>query len=85
MDKIILDIEEYKTFNKDLETSRLAAFRELMSGNSIRFSDLLKAFVADESFKRLLERKIGKLFGKKDHLTPKDLMRLERLIKECRE
>ncbi len=78
MDKLISDIEEYKTFNKELEDSRLAGFRKLLLKENIQYTDFLDTFEKDESFKRLLERKISKVLGKVDNLTRKDLTAVEK-------
>ncbi len=78
MDKIISDIEEYKTFNKDLEEKRLSVFRALKQKGSVPYDDLLNAFKNDEPYRRLLKRKVLKLFGQIDHLTPEDLKAVEK-------
>ena len=60
LDLLIIDLEEYKDFNEERETSRLKRFDSVAARGEIPYGDLMAAFDDDPPFQRLLGRKTGR-------------------------
>lgn len=59
LDRLLIDLEEYKDFDEERERARLEKFDAVASRGEVRFGDLLAAFGDDPAFQRLLARKAG--------------------------
>ncbi|MBN2284470.1 MAG: MMPL family transporter [Deltaproteobacteria bacterium] len=74
--ELLRDIEEFKDFSFQSEKKRLQRLTEITTGVHISGAELSAAFTDAPPFRRLLERKITKLFGTKKILTTKNLQKL---------
>ncbi len=75
-DLLVVDLEEYTDFNKEREEARLKKFDAIASRGEISSADLLAAFADDPPFRRLLARKMEKLFGAVDRISGRRFERL---------
>ncbi|MDO9515709.1 MAG: MMPL family transporter [Syntrophales bacterium] len=75
LDLLISDLEEYKAFNKERETSRLKRFDSMASRGEIRYGALMAAFDDDPAFQRLLARKT-RISDKTDLIGARGLKKL---------
>ncbi|MEA3471446.1 MAG: MMPL family transporter, partial [Thermodesulfobacteriota bacterium] len=80
LDNFFADLEEYKDFDEGKEKKRLEQFDSIMSSGEIPYVDLINKFDDDPNFKRLLERKSRKRFGKTEFLDRADLKKLRKKI-----
>ena len=80
LDTLLADLEEYKDFDEDRENSRLKKFDSIISQKTVRYDDLMAAFRDDPGFQRLLERKTGRISGKRGILSRGGLKKLRKQI-----
>ncbi|MCP4136150.1 MAG: MMPL family transporter [bacterium] len=82
MNKMIIDIDEYKDFNEEKEKARLNQFNEIIARESIEYGSLIKSYDDDPSFQRALIRKIDTLFETPEKNKVLDSGDLEELQKD---
>ncbi len=86
LDDLITDLEEYKEFDEGRERERLEEYHSILSRGKISRKKLIGSFDGDPSFRRSLERKTIRLFGKKDTTLERgDLKRLEKSLLRSRD
>ncbi|MBN2283569.1 MAG: MMPL family transporter [Deltaproteobacteria bacterium] len=78
INNIIIDLEEYKDFDRQREEDRLNRFDAVMAQGGMESTQLLGMFRDDPPFFRVLDRKIKKHIGGRDYLREKDLKKLRR-------
>ncbi|MBA4366635.1 MAG: hypothetical protein C0403_03235 [Desulfobacterium sp.] len=85
IDGLVIDIEEYKEYNKTLEENRLKRLDEMIGKGPIESKQLLEQWTDDPPFARFLKRKIEKKIGDKALLEEKDLRKLKDAVMKSKE
>lgn len=77
INELVTDLEDYKDYDKPLETERLKQFDVFMEKGDAHVTALRDAFRNDPSFLRQLNRKLKKIMGESDTLSPRQLRKLQ--------
>ncbi len=72
MDDLISDIEAYQDFNPETAKTRIEKLDSLLARNPLHADDIKKALADDPVFMRLVERKLNKINGEGNIITPRE-------------
>ncbi|MDA3896239.1 MAG: MMPL family transporter [Desulfobacteraceae bacterium] len=80
INKFLIDIEEYKDFEKIKEDSRMEKFHAATHQLPVKFDNILVQFKNDRPFLRFLKRKAPHDLQTQENLNKKDIKTIEKLI-----